>query len=79
MENPESNMGQGAPLRDYPVLDAVCMELKNILRAFEPAPEVTQHFRNARIEVLKGMRQIIDNRIAHLSRHAEQGRNITVE
>lgn len=38
------------------------------------------HFRNSRIEFLKGMRSLIDQRIDHLSRPAEQkGTSVPVE
>ena len=38
------------------------------------------HFRNSRIEFLKGLRSLIDDRIAHLSRAEEQkGTHVTVE
>jgi hypothetical protein len=38
------------------------------------------HFRNSRIEFLKGIRSLIDDRIAHLSRHSERkGTHVTVE
>ncbi len=74
MENTETN----AP-REYPLIDTLALELKNILRAVEPPPEVTQHFRNARIEVLKGIRQMIDRRIAQLEQTEEPGRKIVVE
>ena len=38
------------------------------------------HFRNSRIEFLKGMRSLIDNRIAHLSKQAgHKGTHVTVE
>lgn len=37
------------------------------------------HFRNARVEVLKGMRSIIDARIDHLSKHDHKGQKVTVE
>jgi hypothetical protein len=38
------------------------------------------HFRNSRIEFLKGVRSLIDDRIAHLSRHQERkGTHVTVE
>jgi hypothetical protein len=40
----------------------------------------SEHFRNSRIEFLKGIRSIIDQRIEHLSRHeARQGTHVTVE
>jgi len=38
-----------------------------------------EHFRNARIEMLKGMRSILDARIDHLSRQAPRGTKVTVE
>ena len=38
------------------------------------------HFRNSRIELLKGLRSLIDDRIAHLSRdHEAKGTHVTVE
>ena len=37
------------------------------------------HFRNSRIEFLKGMRSLIDDRIAHLSRDERKGSHVTVE
>ena len=43
-------------------------------------PEPTQeHFRNARIEVLKGIRGILDARIDRLSQHAQKGTRVAVE
>ena len=38
------------------------------------------HFRNSRVEFLKGVRSLIDNRIERLSRHEEaKGQRVTVE
>lgn len=37
------------------------------------------HFRSSRIEFLKGIRSLLDDRIAHLSRHEQKGTNVTVE
>jgi hypothetical protein len=38
------------------------------------------HFRNSRIEFLRGIRSLIDHRIEHLSRHqTHQGTRVTVE
>ena len=43
-------------------------------------PEGTrEHFHNARIEMLKGVRSIIDARIERLSQHEHKGTKITVE
>ena len=37
------------------------------------------HFRNSRVEFLKGLRSLIDDRIAHLSREEAKGTKVTVE
>jgi hypothetical protein len=37
------------------------------------------HFRNSRLEFLKGVRSILDARIAHLSREERKGTHVTVE
>ena len=41
--------------------------------------ETRTHFRNSRVEFLKGVRGIIDDRIAHLSREEKHGTTVTVE
>ncbi len=42
--------------------------------------EATQgHFKNARIEFLKGVRSMIDDRIAQLSKEEAKGTHVTVE
>jgi hypothetical protein len=79
MENAESASTEGTPLKQYPVIDGLCSELKQVLRSLEPSPKVVGHFRNARIEVLKGLRQVIDNRIEHLSRSSQSGHKIVID
>lgn len=37
------------------------------------------HFRNSRIEFLKGIRSLIDDRINHLSRDEAKGTHVVVE
>jgi hypothetical protein len=37
------------------------------------------HFRNSRVEFLKGIRSLIDDRIERLSRHEHKGERVTVE
>lgn len=65
--------------RQYPTVDAACLRFKKFLQSLEPSTEVREHFRQARLEVLKGLRQMLDNRIAELSRSAETGHKINVE
>jgi hypothetical protein len=37
------------------------------------------HFRNSRVEFLKGIRSILDARIEHLSRGHQKGTHVSVE
>lgn len=37
------------------------------------------HFRNSRLEFLKGLRSLLDDRIAHLSSEERKGTSVTVE
>lgn len=37
------------------------------------------HFRNSRVEFLKGIRSLLDDRIAHLSKEQTKGTKVTVE
>jgi hypothetical protein len=54
-------------------------ELFSIFKKLGP-DSARQHFRNARVEMLKGMRVLIDKRIEDLSKPAEtKGTRLTVE
>jgi hypothetical protein len=37
------------------------------------------HFRNSRVEFLKGLRALLDDRIEHLDREERKGTRVTVE
>jgi hypothetical protein len=39
----------------------------------------SEHFRASRVEFLKGVRSLIDDRIAHLSTEETKGTHVTVE
>lgn len=58
-----------------------CFYCLNVKPFFQKAwSEATQdHFRSARMEFLKGVRSLIDDRIANLSRHESKGTHVTVE
>jgi hypothetical protein len=43
------------------------------------SPAVKQHLANSRIEFLKAIREVIDQRIEHLSTKGQQGTKIAVE
>jgi hypothetical protein len=58
----------------------LCGELLDHLRGrLGVSPEVRQHLANSRIEFLKAMREIIDDRIEHLSKKTEPGAKVAVE
>lgn len=54
-------------------------ELDTLLRALAPSEDVRQHFMNARIEMLKGLRGLIDERIQRLSTESQKGASVPIE
>ena len=64
-----------------PVGRSGCFLCDTALPALERLwPEDTrEHFRNARIEFLKGVRTLIDHQIGRLSHEEPKGRHVTVE
>jgi hypothetical protein len=55
-----------------------CLNVKPFFRkAWSDA--TANHFRTARVEFLKGVRSVIDDRIGDLSRHETKGTHVTVE
>lgn len=58
----------------------LCREVLDQFREhLNVAPEIREHFRNSRIEFLKGIRAVIDSRIEHLSSKSPRGAKIAVE
>jgi hypothetical protein len=54
--------------------------ISHLARAFGASEEAQQHFRQSRIELLKGIRKILDDRIEHISRAApRKGTRIVVD
>jgi len=53
--------------------------LTEILRRLGPSESVSQHFRAAQLEVLKGLRTMLDEHIAARSEPPRQGTKIPVE
>jgi len=65
------------------MFDCFCQGLgpqaTRLLKEFAPG-EVTEHFRLARVEFLKGVRSLIDRRIAELSKDkSKRGAKVAVE
>lgn len=61
----------------------VCMgagpAMSDMLRKMGPPEEARRHFDSARVEFLKGLRALIDSRIAHFDKRHAKGEKITVE
>ena len=58
----------------------LCRELIDTVREFVGvSPTVRQHLSNSRVEFLKAIRQVIDERIDHLSGQAPKGTKVAVE
>lgn len=56
------------------------MAVSQMMRMMGPSGQAAGHFRQARIEALKGLRAILDQRIDALSRGAaKKGAKVTVE
>lgn len=53
--------------------------LEEIAGNFAPPDAACSHFREARIEVLRGIREMIDHKIQRLSREDTRGSRIVVE
>lgn len=58
----------------------LCREVIDTVREFVGvSPAVRQHLSNSRVEFLKAIRQVIDERIDHLSGQAAKGTKVAVE
>ena len=71
-----------APSASQPVTQerCLCREVVDSFREqFKVPAEVQEHFKNSRIEFLKGRRAIIDSRIEKLSSASPRGAKIAVE
>jgi hypothetical protein len=58
----------------------VCHQFIDLVRErLGISPAVKQHLMNSRVEFLKAIREVIDERIEHLSAKGQQGTKIAVE
>jgi hypothetical protein len=75
--------GMGTEAHKHEHKGCWCCEVNDAMnkfaRDFGPSDEVRSHFRNSRIEFLKGIRRIIDERINRLSADEQKGSRVSVE
>jgi len=75
----ESNNQTAARAHRPPLTAAfVCNVAMPFLEQLWPA-DAGDHFRASRVEFLKGIRSLIDDRIAHLSKQEHKGTHVPVE
>ena len=75
-------MSEQEPNATQPAMQerCLCREVVDSFREqFKVPAEVQEHFKNSRIEFLKGIRAIIDSRIEKLSSASQRGAKIAVE
>jgi hypothetical protein len=53
--------------------------MKKFLDDIGPSEEAKTHFRQSRVELLKGIRRIIDDRIERVGRTEHKGTHVVVE
>ncbi len=70
------------PAAEKSSCQCLCQEigpaLTEFLRRLGPPAEAREHFETARMEVLKGLRALIDARIQHFSKTRSKGEKIEV-
>ena len=77
MSEPETAQSATQPVTQERCL---CREVVDSFREqFHVPAEVQEHFKNSRIEFLKAIRAMIDNRIEKLSSASQRGAKIAVE
>ena len=66
-----------------PVIDEFCDAIRkglyDVADAVTPPESAQQHFRESRLEFLRGIRDILDHRINRMSRGARSGTSVVVE
>ena len=66
-----------------PALSSLCQEagraFGDMLERLRPPEEARRHFQTARVEVLKGLRAVLDARIEKRARGQRKGEQINVE
>lgn len=77
--NEEKEPGSGGRRAEGGAFARLGAEIDNLLRSVIPSDEASQHFSNARLEVLKGVRAIINARIDRLSSEGRKGVSIKIE
>lgn len=77
MNKPEESQ---SPTSEHIYERCPCQEIVDTVRTYLGiSPAVRKHLANSRIEFLKAVREILNERIAHLSSQDQKGTKIAVE
>jgi hypothetical protein len=78
MNEPEENQKTAGERVEYQ--RCICCEaFSHLQKLFGVSPAVKQHLNNSRIEFLKAVRSVIDERIEHISWKDQRGTKVSVE
>jgi hypothetical protein len=58
---------------------AVTGAVSHMMRQYGPSEPVRRHFSQARLEILKGLRALLDQRIEEIQKPASRGSKVTVD
>ena len=75
----EQPTDERTPIHGQCVCGGAGPALSDVLKRLGPSDSVRRHFDQARIEFLKGIRTLIDERIQNLSQQHSKGTKVTVE
>jgi hypothetical protein len=74
-----SASGDGEQIKSQCLCMGLGPTLTSALRQMGPPEAALGHFRAARVEILKGLRAIIDERINQIQNSQQKGTKVTVE
>jgi hypothetical protein len=77
MKQPPKNQSQTS---EHVYQNCPCREIVDTVREFlGVSPAVRQHLANSRVEFLKAIREVLNERIEHLSSQGQKGTKVAVE
>ena len=75
----KSSCSSGGPCVCAGAGPAVSSVVSHLLKEFGPSEPVRRHFAQARLEILKGLRAILDERISAVQKEPARGVKVTID
>jgi hypothetical protein len=87
MESSEQNSGENSGCRAGASGQCLCAGMgpamsgaaSQLLHHYGPSEPVRRHFTQARLEILKGLRALLDERIERMQKQPSRGSKVTVD